>query len=191
MKRNYLAAMFFICIFIAASPLWATDQPATATEDYIIGSGDVLDISVWQNTELTKLIIVLPDGKISFPLIGDLMAAGKTVAQLKKELEEKIIRFVPDPVLSVLVNQVSSMHIYVIGRVNRPDRFVLNTNINVLQALSLAGGLTPFAERNKIKIYRGEKDNTQIFKFSYDDFVKGNNLTQNIRLKRGDVIVVP
>jgi polysaccharide export outer membrane protein len=191
MKRNYLAAMFFICIFIAASPLWATDQPATATEDYIIGSGDVLDISVWQNTELTKLIIVLPDGKISFPLIGDLMAAGKTVAQLKKELEEKIIRFVPDPVLSVLVNQVSSMHIYVIGRVNRPNRFVLNTNINVLQALSLAGGLTPFAERNKIKIYRGEKDNTQIFKFSYDDFVKGNNLTQNIRLKRGDVIVVP
>ena len=105
MKRNYLAAMFFICIFIAASPLWATDQPpVTATEDYIIGPGDVLDISVWNNEALTKAVTVLPDGKIHFPLIGEVVVGGKTLAVLEKELKNKINPFVPNPELSVMVN---------------------------------------------------------------------------------------
>ncbi|MBL0700787.1 MAG: polysaccharide biosynthesis/export family protein, partial [Desulfosarcina sp.] len=150
-----------------------------------------LDISVWKEEALTKLVTVLPDGKISFPLIGDIDAAGKTVASLGNELNKKIERYVPDPNLSVVVQQVNSMLIYIIGRINQPGRFVLNTNINVLQALSMAGGLNPFAKKNKILIFREKNEKTTIFKFRYDEVSKGENLEQNRMLKRGDIIVVP
>ena len=192
MKRVLWNITAVILITFMTAPLWAAEEKALwPREDYIIGSGDVLDISVWQNEDLTKLVIVLPDGRISFPLIGEVTAAGKTVSELRQELERKLSRYVPDVELSVVVNQVNSMLIYVIGRVNNPGRFLLNTNVNVMQALSMAGGLNPFAERSKIKIFREEKDQTKIFDFDYDDVTEGKNLNQNIRLKRGDLIVVP
>ena len=184
--------LLIIWVFILSTPALATENVEKwSATDYIIGPGDSLHISIWKNEDLTKLLTVLPDGKVSFPLIGDVMAEGKTVAQLRKELKGRISRFVPDPVLSVLVQQVNSMLIYVVGKVNNPGRFTLNSNIKVLQGLALAGGLNPFAERNKIKIFREEGDNTRIFHFKYDSVSTGKNLEQNIRLKRGDVIVVP
>jgi len=137
------------------------------------------------------LVTVLPDGKISFPLIGEVMAGGKTVAQLKGELEEKIIRYVPDPTLSVIVHQVNSMMVYVIGKVNQPGRHLLNANINVLQVLAMAGGFNPFANRGKVKIFRQQGGDTVIFPFDYDEVADGKKLDTNITLKRGDVIVVP
>lgn len=179
-------------LIAAAMPLWAdVVVPADISADYIIGPGDVLDISVWKDEALTKSAVVLPDGKFSFPLIGDVYATGKTKAQIKQEIEEKISQYVPDPVLSLEVKQVNSMLIYVIGRVNTPGRFILNANINVLQALSMAGGLNPFAKRGKIKIFRQEGEKTTVFAFKYDEVVDGTRLEQNILLKRGDVIVVP
>ena len=114
-----------------------------------------------------------------------------TVAQLRNVLEKKLKRFVPDLTLSILVSQVNSMMIYVIGRVNKPGMFALNSNINVLQALAIAGGLNPFAKSGKIRIFREKRNGTQIFPFDYDDVAKGENLQQNIRLKRGDVVFVP
>jgi len=167
------------------------DQPGAVGADYILGPGDILDISAWQNPALAKLVTVLPDGKISFPLIGEVMAGGKTVAQLKGELEEKIIRYVPDPTLSVIVHQVNSMMVYVIGKVNQPGRHLLNANINVLQVLAMAGGFNPFANRGKVKIFRQQGGDTVIFPFDYDEVADGKNLDTNITLKRGDVIVVP
>jgi polysaccharide export outer membrane protein len=110
---------------------------------------------------------------------------------LKKEIEEKISPYVPDVTLSVEVKQVNSMLLYVIGRVNNPGRFSLNVNVNVLQALSIAGGLNPFAKRNSIKIFRDEGDKTRIFYFEYDRVVDGKHLEENIMLQRGDVVVVP
>jgi polysaccharide biosynthesis/export protein len=173
-----------------AGTVWATDRKdLTAPEGYSIGPGDVLDISVWKEDALTKLLTVLPDGKIAFPLIGEVQAADRTVAQLKKEIETKLERFVPDPVLSVGVHQVNSLLIYVIGRVNQPGRFVLNTNINVLQALAMAGGLNSFAKRDEIKIFRSSQGKDQIFSFDYDEVSAGKNLQQNIALMRGDVVV--
>jgi polysaccharide export outer membrane protein len=166
----------------------SAESPKTA---YIIGPGDVLDISVWKNEALTKLVTVLPDGRISFPLIGQMMAGNKTVAQLQQELEKKLTRFVPDVTLSLLVAQVNSAMIYVIGRVNNPGRFVVNSNVNVLQALSMAGGLNPFAKRGSIKIFREGQMKTHIYDFDYDEVSKGRNLEQNVMLQRGDVIVVP
>ena len=159
--------------------------------DYLLGAGDVLDISLWKDEALAKSVTVLPDGKISFPLIGEVRAAGRTVADLKQEIAEKIEAYVPNPTLSVEVRQVNSMLIYVIGRVNAPGRFALNTNVNVLQALAMAGGLNPFAKRDKIKILRQESGRTLTFPFQYDEVAEGARLEQNIMLKRGDLIVVP
>ena len=118
-----------ISFFIFPWPTLAAKQaPFVATDDYIIGPGDVLDISVWKDEALTKMVMVLPDGKISFPLIGQIEAGGKTVTQLRAVLEKKLKRYVPDLTLSLLVSQVNSMMVYVIGRVNNPGRFALNTN---------------------------------------------------------------
>ena len=177
---------------LIAMPLWAAEEDALRPiADYIIGPGDVLDISVWKDEALSKLVTVLPDGRISFPLIGEVKAGGKTVAQLSRELKEKLVRYVPDLDLSVVVHQVNSMLIYVVGKVNNPGRFVLNANIDVLQALAMAGGFNPFAKKSKIKIFRDEGGKTRIFSFDYDDVTKGEKLEQNILLKRGDVVVVP
>ena len=159
--------------------------------NYIIGPGDVLDISVWKEAALTKLVIVLPDGNISFPLIGEIRAQGLTLNQLKEKLETKIKRFVPQPNLSVAIHEVNSLQIYVIGKVNKPGRYAMNATINVLQALAIAGGLNPFAKKNKIKIFRETQTGSQIFEFRYGDVSEGKHLTQNIQLMRGDVIVVP
>jgi len=192
MKLKRLTAMLICCILIAASHLWAADQlPTMATKDYVIGPGDVLEISVWNNEALTRSVTVLPDGKISYPLIGEILAGGKTLAVLETELKEKIGDFVPNPNLSVMIQEVNSMLIYIIGKVNTPGRYALNTNINVLQALAVAGGLNTFAKKNKIKIYRESTGRTEIFHFEYDEVVDGENLKQNIRLERGDVVVVP
>jgi polysaccharide export outer membrane protein len=160
-------------------------------KDYVIGPGDIIEISVWKDDALAKDVTVLPDGKISFPLIGDIIAAGKTVEELRKELGNKIKPFVPDPNISLIIRQVNSMFIYIIGRVNSPGRFALNTNVNVLQALAIAGGLNPFAKKNKVSIFRENNGQTQIIEFRYDEVSEGKHLEQNIYLKRGDVIVVP
>jgi polysaccharide export outer membrane protein len=192
MKNKFLIAGILITFLICPLRILAdVKAPVVPSNDYIIGPGDVLDISVWKDEALTKMVMVLPDGKISFPLIGQVKAGGRTVAQLRTVLEKKLKRFVPDLTLSLLVSQVNSMMVYVIGRANNPGRFALNTKLNVLQVLSAAGGLNPFAKRGKIKIFREERNGTQIYPFDYDDVIKGENLQQNIQLKRGDVIVVP
>jgi polysaccharide export outer membrane protein len=196
--------IFFLILTALAQPVCAGESVETAAPgeptntmaewprpDYIIGPGDMLSVSVWEVEALTKQVVVLPDGKISYPLIGELTAAGKTISRMRKELEDALTRYVPDPVVTVGVEQVNSMLIYVIGRVNSPGRFLLHTNVNVLQALATAGGLNVFAKRSKIKIFRQEGGKTKIYKFNYDEVSSGEELEQNIVLKRGDVIVVP
>lgn len=194
-----LSAKSFLIVFLivlVASPLWAEEHEKTSTKsyfgsDYLIGPGDLLDISVWKNPELTKQLPVLPDGKIAFPLIGELVVAGKSVAQVTKETEDKLARYMPDPTLSISVTKVNSLLIYVIGKVNGPGMFAFNTNVNVLQALAMAKGLNAFAKKGKIKIFRVKDGETLIFDFEYDEVSEGKNLEQNIQLQRGDIIVVP
>jgi polysaccharide biosynthesis/export protein len=166
-------------------------QSEAIGDSYVIGPGDVLDISLWRDDALVRQVVVLSDGKISFPLVGEVVAAGKTIPELKKDIADKLIDYVPDPVISIEVKQSNSMVIYVTGRVNNPNRFPVNANITVLQGLSTAGGLNPFAKRNKIKVFRQEGVRTKVFPFKYDEVTDGKNLEQNIVLKRGDVIVVP
>lgn len=158
---------------------------------YRVGIGDVLMVSVWKDESLTRQVSVLPDGTISFPLIGQVNVVGMTLAQLKKDLTVRLKKYVPDVVLSVQALQLNSQVIYVIGKVNRPGRFDLFGDINVLQALAMAGGLNPFAKSGGIKIFRTTAKGTKIIRFDYDDVSKGKRLEQNLMLKRGDVIVVP
>jgi polysaccharide export outer membrane protein len=160
-------------------------------QDYIIGPGDLLGISVWRDDSLTRSVVVLPDGKIQFPLIGEIVAGGKSVAQLKKEFVEKLSSYVVDADISVEVKQSNSLFIYIIGKVNSPGRQMLLADTTVLQALAMAGGLNPFAEKNDIKIFRQESERTLVYSFRYTQVVTGNFLDDNLLLKRGDVIVVP
>lgn len=196
-----LLLMTVLLVALGAGAQAQENKPATTAADaaaamdfgpdYLLGPGDVIDVAVWKDETLTKSLVVLPDGKISFPLIGEIKAAGRTVPQLKAEITKKISPYAPDPTISIEVRQVNSMLVYVIGRVNTPGRFSLNTNVNVLQALTMAGGLNPFAKRDKIKIFRQEGAKTKIFRFKYDEVVEGAELEQNIILQRGDLIVVP
>jgi polysaccharide export outer membrane protein len=180
-----------IILIAAATAVAAGAQDPALVRDYVIGPGDLLHVSVWKDEALTRLLVVLPDGMVAFPLIGQVKAGGRTVAELSAEIEQKLERFLPDVTLSVVVQQVNSMVVYVIGRVNNPNRFPVTSDVNVLQALSMAGGLNPFAKRGDIKIFREIGGVTKIIGFDYDTVAGGENVQQNIRLQRGDVIVVP
>ena len=185
----------FVLAWVAlASPGWGEEKGGTqpVAQEYRIGPGDVLSIEVWKDPALSRLVTVLPDGMISFPLIGELAAGDRTVAELKKEIESKISRFVPDSPLTVEVRQVNSLHIYVLGRVNAPGRVILTSNVTVLQALAIAGGPNAFANRGQIRILRQEGGKTtRSAAFDYDDVTAGKHLETNVLLRRGDVIYVP
>jgi polysaccharide export outer membrane protein len=184
-------AAFAIGAGTGAAPCRAAEAKSPGIEDYLIGPGDVLDISVWKNPDLTKTVIVLPDGKIAFPLVGPLTAADKDVAQLSAELRTRLRRFMPDADLSVIVAKVNSMIIYVIGRVNNPGRFEINANVTAMQALAMAGGLNPFAKKGEIRIFRRSLSPPGYLTFDYDEVSAGKKDAQDLWLKRGDLIVVP
>ena len=190
LKNSQVIRLWLICFMIVFFCQTAVADDLAGNR-YIIGAGDILDISVWKNDELSKLVPVLPDGYVSFPLVGEVKAAGKSVAEFQKDLKEKLLLYIPHPSLAVIVQGVRSMRIYVIGKVRSPGILDLNANINVLQALTMAQGLNPFAKRNKIKILRKIDNKTKIYEFKYDDVSAGQNLEQNIGMVRGDIIVVP
>ena len=158
---------------------------------YVIGPEDALDISVWKDETLKSAALVRPDGGISFPLAGDFIVAGKTALQVRDELVKRLEKFIPEPVVTVSVVRVSSYRIYVIGRVNKPGDIQTGRNIDVLQALSIAGGMTPFASEDDIRIIRKVDGKTMSIPFEYSRIRKGGDLSQNITLKSGDVLLVP
>ena len=168
-------------------------EPAVEEVDsgYQIGPEDVLEISVWKEDGLKKEVLVRPDGGMSFPLIGEIQAVGKTAGQLRKEIAQRLEKFIPDPVVSIAFLKVGGNKIYVIGKVNKPGEFPAGRYVDVLQALTVAGGLTPFAAENDIKVIRKEGGKDVVFRFRYSDVKAGENLEQNIQLKGGDVVVVP
>jgi len=159
--------------------------------DYRLGAEDVLMISVWRDEQLTREVVIRPDGMVSFPLVGDLQAADRTVDELKVELVKKLTKFIPNPQVSVAVTKVLSNRIYVLGRVNKPGEYMVGHQTDVLQALSLAGGVTPFAAENDIKIMRRAGGEQRVFPIQYGELKKGRGLEQNILLQRGDVVMVP
>jgi polysaccharide export outer membrane protein len=175
----------------AALPSGSESLPGVVEGSYLLGPEDVVKISVWKDEHLTQEVVVRPDGMISFPLVGDISAAGRTIEDVRLELVKRLNKFVPNPHVSVLATKILSYKIYVIGRVNKPGEFLVGHYTDVLQALSLAGGLTPFASENDIRIMRRIRGEQLVFQFRYGDVRKGKELEQNIILERGDVVVVP
>ncbi len=169
----------------------AAEPEASRPEAYLIQPGDVLQIMVWKETDLQSEVVVRPDGGVSFPLSGDLQAAGGTVEALRDALHERLLKYIPDPVVTVLVKIANGNRIYVVGKVNRPGEFPLMRPTDVMQALGLAGGATPFAAVNDIRILRREAGQQIVIRFRYDDVVKGRRLEQNVLLRSGDTVVVP
>lgn len=163
------------------------------TTDYILGPEDVLEITVWRNVDLSKTVTVRPDGKISLPLIGDVSVVGKTTVQLADEISGRLKEYKENPQVTILVKEVNSYAIYVLGEVTKPGKFPLKSKTTLLQAITIASGFTPTAARNKIVVFRFAKDGIgQIkIKASYDDIVLREGSNQNIELKPGDQIVVP
>jgi len=164
-----------------------------ATQDYFIGPEDVLDITVWKNADLSKQVTVRPDGRISLPLIGDVTAGGKTPAQLSGDISAKLKEYKENPSVSIVVKEVNSYAMYVLGEVVKPGKYPLKSKTTLLQAITIASGLTPMAARNKIVVFRFAKDGGGRIKMkaSYDDIVLRDDIAQDIELKPGDQIVVP
>jgi len=159
--------------------------------EYLLGAEDVLAIAVWRDEQLTKEVVVRPDGFISFPLVGEVQAAGRTVEEVRADIAKRLAKYIPNPNVSVAATKVLSYRIYVLGRVNRPGEFMIGHTTDVLQALSLAGGLTPFASENDIRIIRRVSGEQQVIPVPYGDLKRGKSLERNALLQRGDVVMVP
>ncbi len=158
---------------------------------YIIGPLDVLEIQVWKEPDFSRQALVRPDGKITLPLIGDIHASGMNTLDLKALLTEKLRGFIDDPEITVILVQSGSKNFFIIGKVNRPGTYPLSPDMTVLQALSAAGGLTEWADKDSIRIIRRFSAKEEIIPFDYDKVISGEKLEQNIILQPNDTIIVP
>lgn len=183
---------------LAALPAAAVAQEGTdsAAEgfdppSFIIEANDILEVFVWKEPDLSRKVLVRPDGYISFPLVQDLKAAGMTPAELKQQLEVKLKEYLTAPNVTVIVDAIMHYRIYVTGKVQAPSSFILEKPITALQAISLAGGLQEFADESEVKIVRPTSSGYSYLNFDYKEVIKGRNVSQNIYLESGDVVVVP
>ena len=189
LRKMFLALLLVFLSICVLSPDFALAQQESS--HYRIGANDILSIYVWKEPDLTRDITVMPDGRITFPLIGEVVADGQTVNQLKKTISEKLEQYVTAPEVTVIVRESLSRTVYTIGKVNRPGPYPLAPNMTVIQALSVAGGFTEWADTKNILIVRREGGKEVQLPFNYKEFTDGRNLEQNILLKPNDTIVVP
>lgn len=191
MNRGIAGVLLFFVVlgFGNGSPLFGEDSSQKA--EFYLGPGDVLEVSVWKDEALSRQVVVRPDGNISFPLIGDVQAQGRTVGELRKAVEDKIKGFVPDAPVNVMVMEVGSPKVYVVGKVGKPGLYIMGEPMRVMQILAMAGGMTTFAQADDIIIIRNENDGQKVFEFNYGSVAAGKDLEQNIRLRSGDTVVVP
>lgn len=186
--RSFLsrcACAFLLVVAAGAANAAPPDQP------YTVLPGDELVVSVWKEPELQHRVLVEPDGTFTFPLCGQINAHGKTVGELQREITQHLARFISDPVVTVSLFKIAGNRVYVIGQVNKPGAFVVNPRVDVMQAISMAGGTTPFASLGNIKIIRRTASGQQAIPFNYNDVIHGDDLAQDIMLEAGDVVVVP
>jgi polysaccharide export outer membrane protein len=175
-----------VCVLgLASSALLAQEA------GYIVKPGDSLQISVWKEPDLQGPVLVTPDGGFSFPLVGQVDARGKSVSELQQVVTERLSKFISDPVVTVSVSEIRGNKVYVIGQVNRPGEFIVNPRVDVMQALSMAGGTTAFASLDDIRILRRNGAKQESLEFDYNAVARGKALEQNIELRAGDIVVVP
>lgn len=188
MKKPSLVCLIlflFAITFPGASTIFADDT------SYMFGPGDVLEISVWKDESLSRNIIVPPDRIISFPLVGDINGNNMTVTMLRETVRKKLSEYVPEATVTVILKEINSLRAFVIGKVNNPGQFTIGLDTTVMQVLSMAGGLNPYADEGKINILRQSGGQTSRIFIDYKKVIKGKGLEQNILVQRGDVIIVP
>ena len=180
----------------AQKPAPSTNSPSSAPAvtpppDYVIGPDDILSVIVWREKDLSAEVAVRPDGKISLPLINDVQAAGLTPEQLRLRLTEAVGKLIEQPSVTVVVKEVRSRQVFVIGQVSKPGPYPLSAPTTVLQLLATAGGPLEYADTKNIRVTRAENGRQVSLRFNYKDVIEGKNLNQNIQLKPGDTIIVP
>ena len=168
----------------------ATPPPVALPADYIIGVDDVLNVVFWKEKDLSAEVVVRPDGKISLPMLNDVPAAGMTPEQLAATVAKAATKFIRDPGATVMVKEIHSRKVYIIGEVSKPGTFPLGNGMNVLQAIAEAGGFLEHANKSDVVIVRMESGTERRYKFNYNEVIRGKNTTQNIRLLPGDTILV-
>ena len=165
--------------------------PLGVSENYIIGQGDVLEVFVWRNEQLSREVTVRPDGKISLPLIQDLQAEGFTALQLKDQITRKLKQYVQNPTVTVIVNEINSYKVSVLGKVATPGVYAITTRTTLVEAISMAGGFTEWASKKEIILLRKVNGKDKILRINYKKIVKGDDFSQNVKLKADDTIIVP
>lgn len=191
MRSKLLGLLTIVLLSIGIGNAAIAQDAAQATEPYSVLPGDVLEIMVWKEEDLRMEVLVRPDAAFSFPLAGDISTNGLSVVELQEELTKRLSRYISSPAVTVLVKEVLGNKVYVIGQVNNPGEFVVNPRVDVMQALSMAGGLTAFASANDVKILRRKGRQQVALSFRYNEVLKGRDLSQNIMLQSGDIVVVP
>ena len=167
-------------------------EPALRPEPlYVIQPNDLLEIFVWKEADLTREVLVRPDGRVSFPLVQDLQAAGISPGELKKQVELKLSKFLSAPEVTIIVKAIQSYRVYVLGKVQRPGNINVEKAVTVLQALAIAGGFQDYAKEDEMKVIRTQDNKNVVFDFNYKDVVQNKKPEQNILLRSGDVVVVP
>jgi polysaccharide export outer membrane protein len=184
-----LAAFFFSLLVSLSS--WSAEPKEGATPgDFIIGVEDRLTVSVWREQDLTRTVIVRPDGKIGFPLIGDVQAAGRTPRELAADVTAALARFIKEPVVAVMVEEINHFKVFVLGEVHTQGQLVLRQPTRLLQALALAGGLTQYADKSNVVLFRTEEGRASRMRVDYRKLVTGERPELNYDLKPGDTIIV-
>jgi polysaccharide export outer membrane protein len=201
MKRIAITIVCLLISLIIAGHLLAADEKSTANKtwsakasanDYVIGAGDVLEIVTWKEPDLSREeILVRTDGKISFPLLNDVQAAGLTPLEMKQNMEAALKDFVESPFVTITVTSTASKKIYILGEVVNTGEYPLTKNLTVLQAFALAGGFTEWASKDEIVLMRKEDGKEKIYRINYKNIVKGKDLSQNLKLQADDTIIVP
>ncbi|MCD6561719.1 MAG: hypothetical protein B1H11_03590 [Desulfobacteraceae bacterium 4484_190.1] len=186
--------LFLFSVLLVNTAIFSWIKPAiaqTKVPSYLIGPNDLLNIFVWREPELTRDITVMHDGRITFPLIGEVMAKGKTATELKNVITEKLRDYITAPQVTVIVRESRSRRIYTVGKVNAPGPYPLEPGMTVIQAISAAGGFAEWADTKNILIIRNEDGKKEQLHYNHKEFMSGKNLNQNIMLKPDDTIVVP
>lgn len=171
--------------------LSGVSQAQTSGLEYRIGPEDILHISVWKEDDLDRKVLVRPDGGISFPLAGDIQVSGRTPLEVQDEIRSRLQRYVPDAEVTVSVDKISGYTVFVLGEVKEPGQFTLGRYVDVVQALTLAGGFTPYANNRDIQILRRQDGREVTYPFDFRSVSRGRDLKQNIILQSGDVVLIP
>ena len=201
MKKTLLAITLIIMVTLSLAHvayseeenLTSKEETATETDDnyYKIGKGDILEIIAWKEEDFTREVFVRIDGKITFPLLDDIHADGRTTMEVKKEIETKLKEFIEDPIVTVILKSPMSQKFYILGEVLKTGEYQLAKKLTILQAFALAGGFTEWASKKEIILLRNENGIDKLIRVNYKNIIKGKDLSQNVNIKVNDTIIVP